>query len=95
MRNRMHNETKNVLLYEEKNRVAILTLNRPEQHNALSKSLLNNLDLILENIKNDKNIKSVVIFGKGPSFCSGHDLKEMRQTTDKNEHKSLNILVSH
>ena len=37
----MHNETKNMLLYEEKNRVAIVTLNRPEQHNALSKSLLN------------------------------------------------------
>ena len=90
----MQNETKNVLLYEEKNRVAIVTLNRPEQHNALSKSLLNNLDLILEKIKNDKNIKSVVIFGKGPSFCSGHDLKEMRQTTDKNEHKFLFELCS-
>ena len=90
----MRNKTKNVLLYEEKNRVAIVTLNRPEQHNALSKSLLNNLDLILEKIKNDKNIKSVVIFGKGPSFCSGHDLKEMRQTTDKNEHKFLFELCS-
>ena len=52
----MRNKTKNVLLYEEKNRVAIVTLNRPEQHNALSKSLLNNLDLILEKIKKDKNI---------------------------------------
>ena len=53
----MRNKTKNVLLYEEKNRVAIVTLNRPEQHNALSKSLLNNLDLILEKIKNDKKQK--------------------------------------
>ena len=67
----MENETKNVLLYEEKNRVAIVTLNRPEQHNALSKYLLNSLDLILEKIKNCVHFYQLFV-----SFLLGHDLSK-------------------
>ena len=92
--NKVLNKKEQVVLYEEQKGVAIVTLNRPEQHNALSKLLLKSLESIFESIKGNDNIKSVVIFANGPSFCSGHDLKEMRQKSSKYEYKELFELCS-
>ena len=58
--------------------VAVLTLNRPRQYNALSASLLYALHGALDAIAADEAVRVVVITGAGPAFCAGHDLKEMK-----------------
>lgn len=58
--------------------IAILTLNRPRQYNALSSSLLESLHRELDAIAADPSIRVVLVTGAGSAFCSGHDLKEMR-----------------
>src|SRR5215213_7663657 len=58
--------------------VATLTLNRPEQYNALSSSLIDALQDGLDEIARDPQVRVVVIAGSGKAFCAGHDLKEMR-----------------
>ena len=58
--------------------VAVLTLNRPRQYNALSASLLYELHGALDAIAADDAVRVVVITGAGPAFCAGHDLKEMQ-----------------
>lgn len=63
------------LMPEEEN-IAIITLNRPEAMNALSKGLLEELDKLLEEIRKDDKIRSVVIIGSGRAFSSGNDLSE-------------------
>ncbi len=63
------------LMPEEKN-IAILTLNRPDAMNALSKGLLEELDEVLEEIRKDNNIRSVIITGSGRAFSAGADLSE-------------------
>jgi enoyl-CoA hydratase/carnithine racemase len=66
-----------VLLRSDAEGVVGLTLNRPDQYNALSRELLARLQAELDAIKDDPSVRVVVITGKGRAFCAGHDLKEM------------------
>ena len=65
------------LLFEKKENIGWLILNRPEERNALSLELMDKLNKKLKEIKKDKEIKVVIIRGNGPSFCSGHSMKEL------------------
>jgi enoyl-CoA hydratase/carnithine racemase len=58
--------------------VVRLTLNRPQQFNALSEQLLSHLEAELDRIAADRTARVVVIAGAGKAFCAGHDLKQMR-----------------
>jgi enoyl-CoA hydratase/carnithine racemase len=71
-------EVEPVLLRRDESSVAILTLNRPRQYNAMSAALLDALTRELDAIGSDPSIRVVMITGAGSAFCSGHDLKEMR-----------------
>jgi enoyl-CoA hydratase/carnithine racemase len=62
--------------------IATLTLNRPQQRNALSRALIAELHDALRRIADDRSVRVVVLAGAGPAFCSGHDLKEMRANTE-------------
>ena len=72
-----------ILLRNESNGIATLTLNRPKQYNALSEELLTELQTALAAIEKDESVRVVVIAGNGPAFCAGHDLKQMRATPRK------------
>ena len=67
-----------VLHREVRDAVAVLTLNRPRQYNALSAELLASLHAALDAIAADEAVRVVMITGAGSAFCAGHDLKEMR-----------------
>lgn len=67
-----------LLLRSAHNGVVTLTLNRPQQYNALSSALLIELQGALDGIARDAGVRVVVIAGAGKAFCAGHDLKEMR-----------------
>ena len=63
-------------LTPEEENMAIITLNRPDALNALSRGLLEELDNVLEGIRKDDKIRSVIIIGSGRAFSSGFDLSE-------------------
>lgn len=63
-----------VLLKKETN-VAIITMNRPESYNAITASFVKTFIEKLNEVKSDKNIRAVIITGKGKGFCAGADLK--------------------
>ena len=69
--------------------IAELTLNRPEARNALSTALMDRLQTELDRIRDDKDIHVVVIAANGPSYCSGHDLRELRAMPTQKTHKML------
>lgn len=62
-------------LYEINNGAAWITLNRPENRNALSAILVNELYAHLLAANNDPTVRSIVITGNGSAFCAGADLK--------------------
>jgi len=66
-----------VLLREDADGIATLTLNRPQQRNSLSESLIAALTAALAEIANDKRVRVVVLAANGPAFSAGHDMKEM------------------
>ena len=64
------------LLYEKREKVALLTLNRPDKRNALSIALRNEIDQCLAEMEEDDSVSVVVIAGASPSFCAGFDKNE-------------------
>ena len=62
----------------KKNRIATVTLNRPKVKNAFNETLISELLSVLIDLKTDKEIRVIVIQGKGDTFCSGADLNWMK-----------------
>ncbi|MFH1870390.1 MAG: enoyl-CoA hydratase [Pseudomonadota bacterium] len=75
--------TSPILMREDKDGVATLTLNRPTQFNSLSEEMLAELQAALDAIAKDVSVRTVVIAGAGKAFCAGHDLKQMRANHSK------------
>jgi enoyl-CoA hydratase/carnithine racemase len=68
-----------ILLQEEKDGVAVLTMNRPEAMNSLSSELSLALQKAVKEIGRRRDIRAVIITGAGDrAFCAGADLKERR-----------------
>ena len=78
-----------LLLRHDDAGVTTLTLNRPSARNALSIDLLRELDIALTLIDTDKTTRVVIIAGSGPGFCAGHDLRQMREAPERDEHEAL------
>jgi enoyl-CoA hydratase/carnithine racemase len=78
-----------LLLQENRDGVAWLILNRPQARNALSRGLMTALEATLDTIAADKAVKVIVIAGAGPSFCAGHDLREIRAEPGREAYEAL------
>jgi enoyl-CoA hydratase/carnithine racemase len=65
------------LLRETLGSIAVLTLNRPTARNSLSEGLIGELHGALDQIRDDTNVRAVVIAASGPAFSAGHDMKEL------------------
>ena len=75
----------NQLIYEVKENVAWITLNRPQVMNALSMRLSDELVLAIEEVRKSTKLKFLVIKGAGDNFCVGDDIKEMIKWGDAND----------
>jgi enoyl-CoA hydratase/carnithine racemase len=73
--------------------VLTLTLNRPQQYNALSWAMLEALREALRSAQ-DPAVRVVVLAGAGKAFCAGHDLKEMRTNRTLDFQRRLFALCS-
>lgn len=78
-----------LVLRSDVNGVATLTLNRPQQYNALSEELLAEMIAALEAIEQDAAVRVVVIASNGAAFCAGHDLKQMRAKPSQDYYRKL------
>jgi len=65
------------VLLEKDGPIGWLTLNRPDKRNALSLELMGDMLKKLDRVSEDRETRVVVIRGKGPAFCAGHDMSEM------------------
>ena len=67
-----------LVLRQDKDGIARLTLNRPAARKALSRPMIAALQAEFDRIAADPGIGVVILAGHGKAFCAGHDLKEMR-----------------
>ena len=74
---RTHDDSGNLVLLKRNDQVLLLTLNRPEKLNALSKELLKQLAGCFLDAERDPNVSCVVLTGSGRAFSAGADISDM------------------
>lgn len=73
------------VLYEVRNGIGYITLNRPDKLNTLSYELLGGFQDALNRAENDEQVKVLVLSGAGNAFSAGGDLAMMQELGDINE----------
>ncbi len=67
------------VLYEVKDRIAEITLNRPENRNSMTDDVLEGLREAVAQVKADGDVRCLIVTGRGKSFCAGADFKSGAQ----------------
>lgn len=67
------------VLFEKKEGVGFIKLNRPDLFNAMSPAMMEGIMAALHDCENDSSIGAVIICGEGKAFCAGGDLKSMQE----------------
>lgn len=80
------------VLFEIKNAVAYITLNRPEKFNAFNRQMALLLQNKLDDCAADKTVRAVYLSGNGKAFCAGQDISEL---VGENKMELKQILAEH
>lgn len=87
----------NSLLYTVADKVATITLNRPDVFNAFNDELTYELQDALKKAERDAEVRAVVLTGEGKAFCSGQDLKaamaQPNRSFSESIHKRYNPII--
>lgn len=78
-----------VLIDIASNGVATITMNRGEAHNAFDEALISDFTDLLVRAGNDRNVRAVIVRGKGKSFSAGADIAWMRRLAGYSEAENL------
>jgi 2-(1,2-epoxy-1,2-dihydrophenyl)acetyl-CoA isomerase len=78
--------------YSKNDHVATLTLNRPETRNAIDSVMRRELAEVITDIRQDREIKVLILAGNGGAFCSGGDIRSM--TEDNAAEEARDRMVS-
>lgn len=73
----------NVVLSKDKQGIRVLTLNRPEKLNAINEDLIMGLRDALAAANADESVRVIILHGAGSAFCSGDDLAESLDESEK------------
>lgn len=79
-------ERENIVLYDVRDGVATLTMNRPRYHNAQNSKMTYALDALFRRAVDDDDVKVIVLAGAGKNFSAGHDIG----TPERDAHESFN-----
>lgn len=74
------------ITYEKKEGIAVIKLNRPKVLNAMNKQLWLDMQVALEDVRTDPEVKALIITGEGRAFSTGADLKESK-TRSREEYR--------
>ena len=77
------------LAIERQGPIGLVTLNRPERHNAFDDALILELTEALRTMEADEAVRIVVLAGAGPSFCAGADLNWMKRMAGYSKDENL------
>jgi enoyl-CoA hydratase/carnithine racemase/acyl-CoA synthetase (AMP-forming)/AMP-acid ligase II len=81
------------VILERANGMAVITLNRPNALNALSKSTMHALDSVLDQIAADRTLRAVVVTGQGRAFSAGGDLLEFFEQVQRDPRQLIETLA--
>lgn len=79
----MSEEDHNTVLYEVSDRIATVTLNRPEALNAIIDQLASEFYDVMQTAASDRKVRAIVLTGAGRAFCAGGDITGFGNQTPK------------
>ena len=82
------------LLYEVKDRVAVLTMNRPERLNALTPAMREGILHAVTTANQDNSVRALILTGAGRGFCSGGDVKAMNEARTSGSFNTLDDRIA-
>ncbi|MBS1544081.1 MAG: enoyl-CoA hydratase/isomerase family protein [Bacteroidetes bacterium] len=68
--------------YESRDRIAFITMNRPEKRNALSPVLVSDLKKLFQKAAEDPHVRAIILRAAGEAFCAGADLAYLEKLKD-------------
>ena len=74
--------TENNILYDVRDGIATITLNRPEVHNAFNEGVMDEMTALVRKADADDGVRLLILRGNGKSFCAGGDLNWMRKSAN-------------
>lgn len=77
------------IIYEVGDRIATITLNRPEKRNALNWAMFADLSSALKEAERDRNVRVIILKGAGTCFSAGHDMSPTMGDAPKDMDKSF------
>jgi methylglutaconyl-CoA hydratase len=81
--------TPDLVTYQSLGPAAVVTINRPDKRNALSRALIAALTAAFRKAAGDPAARCVILTGSGPAFCAGMDLDELRGTVENTAEAEL------
>lgn len=81
------------VLYQKNGKIAIITLNRPESLNSMSKELVEGVLECLDAAKNDSEVRAIILTGSGRAFSAGGDLKSLDALHTTEERRQFIVKV--
>ena len=75
---------------QKKKDVTTIILNRPEVHNAMNEKLMKELTTCFHELGKDDSIRTIILTGKGKSFCAGADLNWMKSMAKYSKEENIN-----
>lgn len=85
--------SEDLVLYEYRPPAAVITINRPDKRNALSRGLIAGLTEAFHRAADDAAARCVVLTGAGKTFCAGMDLGELAETLDQRTGQPIESLI--
>ncbi len=79
----------NLALYEPRPPAIIISMNRPDKRNALSRDLIQALIAAFQKAGDDPAVRCVILTGAGQAFCAGMDLAELAQSLDQENQSNV------
>lgn len=80
------------VIYDKKDDIGIISLNRPKVLNSVNKHLVSDFLQALKVAQADAEVKAVIVKGEGRAFCSGADLSENRSGTAEEKLRDIETL---
>ena len=77
------------LTYTAEDRIAVVTMNRPDRRNALDDVMIRELTDVFTLVNRTNQVRVVVLTGAGPTFCAGMDLDYLQRFAAKGEPENL------
>jgi enoyl-CoA hydratase len=79
------------LLFDRRGAITTITLNRPDRHNALDRTLSAELNRAVRQVRDDRDCRILVLRGAGDTFCAGDDIAEFNTWTPEDPYWQVRL----